>query len=118
MHAAGRPHPNSFRAGNEQIAALINFDSVRDAFTLSSRLLAEDAAIAQRGVGRKIIEANVSLLAVVHIEAFSVRGKRQAIWLGEVFGEQANVAGRIETKHALKWNFLRSEEHTSELQSR
>ena len=40
---------------------------------LSARLLAEDSAVAHAAIAPEVVYADISLLAVIHIQSFSIR---------------------------------------------
>src|ERR1700756_2677156 len=66
------PHPDALRACHEEIAFVIHFDSVWNAFTLSSRLFAEDSAMSECSVGRHVVDADISLLVIVYVELLAI----------------------------------------------
>ena len=66
------PDPDSFWAGHEQIALFVYLDSVGDAVVRASLFFSEDSAVGERAVGRDLIDADVSLVVVIDVEALSV----------------------------------------------
>ena len=93
MVALRVPTQTPFGPVTNRVSVTINLDSVGDAIVRSSGFFAEDAAIAQRTIGRDVIDANISLgiVIVVDVEMFSVGRKRQAVGLGQVFSEEAEL---------------------------
>jgi len=69
------PNPNSFRACDEEISFAVNLDAVRDSVMLAARFLAEYAAVGEASVGNNIVDADVALGGVVHIEALAIGRK-------------------------------------------
>src|SRR5579863_4432373 len=67
------PNPNSSGSGDEKISGQIHFHPVRHAFALATRLLSENASVLQSAAGPKIINPDISLLAVVHVEPAAIR---------------------------------------------
>ena len=80
---AGIPNPNPSGSSNEQISGQIHFHPVRHTFALTTWLFAKDAAVLELSAGPKIVNTNVSLLAVVHVKPGSVRRKCESVGLRE-----------------------------------
>ena len=67
------PDPDASRTGHKQISFVVNLDTVRNTFVLSARLFAENPAVANTAIAPEVVHPNISLLAVIHIQTFSVR---------------------------------------------
>lgn len=106
MSTPWAPDPDSFRAGNEQIAVPVNLDAVGNAIVFLPGLLAENAAVGQRTIRGNIVNANISLLTIIHLKLLTIRRECQPVGLTKVFGQQPDLAVSVETVHTLKWNFL------------
>jgi len=102
----GVPYPDSLRTRDVKIPIAIDLDSIGDAVALTARLFTEDAAVGDRAIGTKIINANVSLLAVVNVEFLAVGRKGQAVGLAEFLGEQSDFAAGVEPEDTLIGEFL------------
>ena len=103
MMSLSVPHPDSLGSCNLNISVAIDFDPVGNSVAFASGFFSKDAPVAERAVWAKIIDTNVSLLAVVHVETLAVRRKGQAIGLGEFFREKRDSAAGVETEDSLEW---------------
>ena len=79
------PHPNSFRAGHKQIAALVNFNSVGHAVLRTGLLFSKHSSIRKIPVWRNVVHANISLFAVIYVEALAIWRECEAVGLTQVF---------------------------------
>ena len=73
MISFGIPYPDALRAGNKDVSVLIHLHPVRYAVVFAARLLPEDAAVRQSPIMRNVVDANISLFAVVDVEVLAVR---------------------------------------------
>ncbi len=67
MMAPGIPDPNPSRPRHVEIALLVYLDPIGDAIAFASGFFPKDSAVLYGSVGIKVVDANISLLAVVHI---------------------------------------------------
>jgi len=70
------PNPNPLRTGDVNVSLSIDSHAIRHSIGFPSRLFAKDTAVRDRSVGRNVIDANISLLAVIDVKVFSIWGKR------------------------------------------
>src|SRR5580700_1813399 len=101
------PHPDTLWPGDKQISLLVHLQSVGYALAFTSGLLAENPTVLQRAIGRKIIDADIPLLAVIYVEALAIGRESQSIGLRQIFGQKAGLASFVEPINALERNFLR-----------
>jgi len=87
MVAFGVPDPDAFRPGDEEVAVLIYLHSIGHAIAPTTRLLTEDAAVAEGSVGSNVVDADVSLFAVVNVKVLAIWRKSETVRLGQVLGE-------------------------------
>src|SRR6266481_4896545 len=106
MAPAWIPNPNSSGSGDEKIACHIHFHPVRHTLALGSRLFSKDAAVLQSAAGPKIIDPDISLFAVVHVELGAIRRKGKTIGLGEFRSDQSYAAAGVQAIHALIREFF------------
>ncbi len=93
MMSLSVPHPDSLGSCNLNISVAIDFDPVGNSVAFASGFFSKDAPVAERAVWAKIIDTNVSLLAVVHVETLAV----------EFFREKRDSAAGVETEDSLEW---------------
>src|SRR5579862_9357055 len=89
MMALRVPHPNALRPGHEHVSGGVHLHAVGNAFALFAVLVAENAAVAEFSV-RKIVDADIALLAVVDIELLAVGRKCEAVRLREVSRQESH----------------------------
>src|SRR6267378_4919882 len=106
MMAPGIPYPDASGAGHVEISIFVHFHSVGHAIAFAAGLFSEDAALRKRSIWRHVINTNVSLLAVSHVETLSIRREGEPIGLRQIHCEQAYLAIGIQAIHALKRNLL------------
>ena len=81
MVAVRVPQPDPLRARHKNISLLIEFHVIRDTIVLASGFGSKNPSIRERCIRCEIIDANISLLAVVHIEFLAIRRNPQSIRL-------------------------------------
>src|SRR5256885_16285768 len=104
MMALRIPHPDASRSRHVKISISVYFHSIRHAVAFATGFFSKDAAICQRAVWSDLINANVSLLAVIDVKTLSIGGEGQPVGLGQIFCEQSHFAIRIQAIHALERN--------------
>src|SRR5579863_1017606 len=112
--ALGIPNPNAFRASDENITFAIDAHAVGNSFALISLFISKNAAVRERAVGVNIVDANVFLRAVVHVEMLSIGREGEAVGLREIFCQQRDLAAVVETIDALIRDLLRLPFHQVE----
>src|SRR5271156_4126323 len=78
----GVPHPDSSGPGDKNISLFIQLHAVGHTVAFASGLRSENSSIGQRCVRSEIVNTNISLLAIVHIEFLAIRRKAETVRLG------------------------------------
>src|ERR1700719_611813 len=100
------PHPDTSGPGDEQISVPVHFHPVGHALAFTSGFLAEDPTVLYRAVARKLIDAHIALLAVIHVEALAIGRECQSIGLCQPFGQKVTPALFVQPINSLEWNLL------------
>ena len=75
------PHPNSFRTSDVKVAGFVYAHAIGYTFVLIASLFAKYAAIDERAIAVDVVNANVALLAIVHVKAFTFGRKSEPVGL-------------------------------------
>ena len=100
------PDPDALRPGHKEIAFVIYLDTVGDPLVFPSRLGAKDTTIAESSSGRNLVDANVALLAIVHVELLAIRREGQSIRLRQISGQQTNASVVIQPVNSWERSLL------------
>ena len=90
------PHPDTPWPGNKKISVAVHFHPVGHAFAFSAGFLGKDPTVLQSAIGRKIIDPDVPLLAVIDVEGTEVAvldGFDVARWKPRMMLLEDNVPG-------------------------
>src|SRR5262252_7700022 len=85
------PNPDAFGTSHKDGAILVDLDSVGHAIISAAGFFPEDASIGQRTIRRDIINANISELTIVDVEALSIGRECQAVRLCQILGQESQV---------------------------
>src|SRR5581483_335724 len=84
MIACRVPDPNALWTGHKKISIAVDFDSVGNPVVFATRFFAENVAGAQSHAWTDIVHANISLLAVIHVEVFAVGREAETVRLRQI----------------------------------
>src|SRR5258706_15336497 len=94
MLSCGCEDPDSLRARDVDIAALIAFHAVHDATrqVAIANLLREDAAITERTIGCDVEHADMGARRIVHVEKFFIGREAYTVRLSEIIRFQMQIS--------------------------
>src|SRR5438445_2301165 len=115
MFALGRNNPEAAGSRYIKVALLINLHAVECVFTLSRRHVEKDFSVRQSAIGVHFVSHDDLLLSVpiVDVEVLLIWREGQTVRSLQIGGQQLDLLAIWRDAE-----YTRSEEHTSELQSR